>query len=1022
MPSTRRAKLTFSKGAAVAVNCHNFYVDYNFNVEKSEQELISVTCANDAAPDKVRYIEHVEAVNPGHETAGNTEYWILDGKYYSDAEATQEIELADTVVEPTGHNFDDGEWGYSLKEHWRICPDDNAESEHVAHTPDGSGNCTVCGARPLGTLQRVPAKESSCTEAGNIEYWTDGYYYFEDENHTVATTLEKVTLNKLPHTLDGNFIPDGNRHYKQCSECQEKVYSEHVYSDGQCECGAYEALTYKLLQTKSYTATGNSGAWMTDWDNGNSIWHFGIGLSHFLDGDGKVVKDAVVKVAMRSETSDWSEEDQNNVIVNLNAANDTVTVTFQTYITNWAVMTPYTLSAQQRAQIGTDRVLHVYVLHTKFGSEHKDILCVRDTGGVVTTGIETGTKPKTSYQRHIVETLTDNVSLVVDIVNFGTAGKTYKHPVSTLISGATDKFTAPARVIKFVRGTAATCTESGVCDYYTDGIKNYADADGSEELQTTVIPALDHDFDTAQYKTNPQYHWYECKRCGAKQSEEGHSWSNGVCAVCHTEQKAPDNLTDFPANEATCTTPGNIACKTDGTYYWTADGKWLSEEEVFTTPALGHNPVYVTTEVEHYKKCTRCGEEEAGTRGNHSFTDGVCSCGEKLTSKVKTFTGESEETFGGYDADGAAHTRFGPFNNGLARFIVKAPDAFGADGSIKSAATVTMELRGCGGWYQHFGVKLNLNTSGSSISFVVNEDVIGGASDYVLTEYQVNALKDGGLEIFIETEAKKRFIYVKTSDGEIACVYRFTAASDDNQIRNFRVIYAQAEYGAEVSYDVVNRGGNNVRDVIESNFDSAYTICWGKWNGESKAQQKDDGTYQKVEVKTGDIGAKSDNNFIHFNVKLDKQLATGECISLKYNGWSDKDFGVSTRLKFDGTKYVLSNCGLWNGSWVTFGSGVALTEAQSNKLVTDGLDFFYTQHGKDEFMSLYVYDGNSLTKLCDVCSKSNKPYSATASINAGDNDQTYTGKSIATIKIDWYTYLPETEAEDAVKNYLGINA
>lgn len=624
----------FTEGAAVAVTCHNFYVDYNFNVEKSEQELVSATCTNDAAPDKVRYIEHVAAVEPGHTTPGNTEYWVLDGKYYSDAEATVEISQDDTVIDPVGHSYDTANWEFDLTHHWHICPDDKAESEHAAHTPDGSGYCSVCGARPLGTLHKVDAKTPTCTEQGNKEYWTDGHYYFEDEAHTKPTTLSKVT-----------------------------------------------------------------------------------------------------------------------------------------------------------------------------------------------------------------------------------------------------------------------------------------------------------------------------------------------------------------------------------------------------TDALGHDYKYVSIdETSHKEQCSRCENVKEESQIAHSFTDGVCACGEKVQSKVKTFTGEKEETFGGYDDDGAAHTRFGPFNNGLARFTVKAPDAFDTDGNIKSAATMIMELKGCGEWYNHFGVKLNLKTSGSSISFVVNKEVNSGASDYVLTEYQLNALKTGGLEIFVETEGKKRFMYVKTSDSEIAWVNSFTAGSNDNQIRNFRIIYAQAAYGAEVSYDVVDRGWNNVRDVIENNFDSAYTIFWGEWNGESKAQKKDDGTYQKVEVKTGDIGAKSDNNFIHFNVKLDKQLATGECISLKYNGWSDKDFGVSTRLKFDGTKYVLSNCGLWNGSWVTFGSGVALTEAQSKKLVNDGLDFFYTQHGTDEFMSLYVYDGSSLTKLCDVCSKSNKPYSATASINAGDNDQTYTGASVATIKIDWYTYLPETTAEDAVKNYLGINA
>ena len=47
----------------------------------------------------------------------------------------------------------------------------------------------------------VPAKEATCTEAGNISYYSgsDGYYYLYENNTFVETTLEAVTINATGH-------------------------------------------------------------------------------------------------------------------------------------------------------------------------------------------------------------------------------------------------------------------------------------------------------------------------------------------------------------------------------------------------------------------------------------------------------------------------------------------------------------------------------------------------------------------------------------------------------------------------------------------------------------------------------------------------------------------------------------------------------------------------------------------------------------------------------------------------------
>ena len=151
--------------------------------------------------------------------AGNIEYYTCSvcGKLFSDAEGKEEIEQADTVVAAKGH-----------------------------------------------TLTKTEAKEATCTEAGNIEYYTCsvcGKLFSDAEGKEEIEQADTVVAAK-GHTLtkteakEATCTEAGNIEYYTCSVC-DKLFSDaegkteitqeqtavaakgHDYKDGVCTvCGA----------------------------------------------------------------------------------------------------------------------------------------------------------------------------------------------------------------------------------------------------------------------------------------------------------------------------------------------------------------------------------------------------------------------------------------------------------------------------------------------------------------------------------------------------------------------------------------------------------------------------------------------------------------------------------------------------------------------------------------------------------------------------------------------------------------
>ncbi len=138
--------------------------------------------------------------------------------------------------------------------HWKTCTECGANGEFSKHT-GGTATCTakaVCETcdQPYGELgahklTKTDAKEATCTEDGNNEYYTCSRCggVFKDEAGTQATTVEAETLKKLGH--------DWSNKNGICARCDAKCTETHKPGTTCSVCGKY-------TRRPSSASTGNT--------------------------------------------------------------------------------------------------------------------------------------------------------------------------------------------------------------------------------------------------------------------------------------------------------------------------------------------------------------------------------------------------------------------------------------------------------------------------------------------------------------------------------------------------------------------------------------------------------------------------------------------------------------------------------------------------------------------------------------------------------------------------------------------
>lgn len=159
-----------------------------------------------------------------------------------------------------GEVSNDHKWSptylYLVKEgHAWICADCKTHSQvepHVAGpagTPGAEVVCKDCGyiMEPakdhVHKLTKVPAKEATCTEPGNPEYYTCNGCSTLFADAAGSKELSSVTIGALGHKVDNSWNIDKEYHWSVCINCavtleETKMVHTDEDKDGKCEsCG-----------------------------------------------------------------------------------------------------------------------------------------------------------------------------------------------------------------------------------------------------------------------------------------------------------------------------------------------------------------------------------------------------------------------------------------------------------------------------------------------------------------------------------------------------------------------------------------------------------------------------------------------------------------------------------------------------------------------------------------------------------------------------------------------------------------
>ena len=252
-------------------------------------ETYCLVC-NEETREASHNVNHVEAKDATCYEDGNIEYWYCDvcGAAWLDAECTLNTNLKSVVIAMAHNNIQHVEakdatcYENGNIEYW-YCADCGQAWLDAECTLNTNLKAVVLAAAH-GEIIAVEAKDATCTETGNIAYWyceTCGQAWLDAEC-TLNTNLQAVKLgatcaNTAVHTeaKDANCYEPGNVEYWYCANCD--VY----YLDAACTVitnakSVITPIAHNVIHVEAKDATCT--------ENGNiEYWYCDICGSAWLD-------------------------------------------------------------------------------------------------------------------------------------------------------------------------------------------------------------------------------------------------------------------------------------------------------------------------------------------------------------------------------------------------------------------------------------------------------------------------------------------------------------------------------------------------------------------------------------------------------------------------------------------------------------------------------------------------------------------------------------------------------------------
>ena len=492
---------------------------------------------------------------------GHIAYWSCTecGRYFSDADGNNEIQLSDTVVPRIPHSLTRHE------AHTATCTE-NGNIEYWTctmcgkHFSDENGTNEISLAQTVITAGHRPtqheAKSAACTEAGNIEYWTCRTCgkYFSDEDCTNEIQQSATVLAALGHHMI--------HHEAHEASCTENGNTEYWYCD---RCGGYFSdaegnTTTSLAQTvvpASHNLTRHEAHAATCTEDGNiEYWTCDRCGGYFSDAGGNtsVTPEQTVIPAGHSLT---------------HHAAKSATCTEAGNIEYWTCSAcgKYFSDEDCTDEIQQSATVLAALGHHMIHHEAHEASCT-----------ENGNTEYWYCDR---------------------CGGYFGDAEGNTVIQLSDTVVPAAHRLTRTEYAEETCTEDGHTEYWTCSVcgRIFTDESASIEidLSQTVIPAghrlIHHESREANCTEPGNIEYWSCERCGKLFGDE--NGANEISADSVTVGTASGHsLTRHEAHAPTCTEDGNIeywSCNRCGKYFADGNGNTETDEENVTVNALGHD-------------------------------------------------------------------------------------------------------------------------------------------------------------------------------------------------------------------------------------------------------------------------------------------------------------------------------------------------------------------------------------------------------------------------------------------------
>ena len=312
---TREADLITDNGKETG---YTFHLDSGNITYTYDEDTLNYYEQNEISLGELQH-EHTLVETPAKAATcteeGNIQYWTCSecGKIFSDEAGETEINLEDTVVPVKAHTLTHVDANAATctetgnKEHWKcgVCGDLFSDEEGTTPTTAEAVEIAATGH----TLTYVKAMDATCTDTGNKEHWKCSVCgaLFSDEEGTTPTTAEAVEIVATGHNLTeteakaATCTEAGNIEYWTCGTCG-KLFKD---SEGTQEISQEETVVvagHDLSKTEAKAATCTEA--------GNiEYWTCGICKKLFSDAEGTTEieeKDTVVP-ATGHAWGEWTE-------------------------------------------------------------------------------------------------------------------------------------------------------------------------------------------------------------------------------------------------------------------------------------------------------------------------------------------------------------------------------------------------------------------------------------------------------------------------------------------------------------------------------------------------------------------------------------------------------------------------------------------------------------------------------------------------------------------------------------------